>query len=305
MRKVKYGFTYMGSKATIINKIMQYIPSADNFYDLFGGGFSVSHYVLEELSHKFKYVHYNEINKLNVDLVKKAINGDFNYKVFKPEFIDRETFFKLKDVDGYVKYIWSFGNDGRSYLFGRNIEGQKKSLHQAIVFNEYDDFSTSVLGEKIPDDIIDIKQRRLFVRKAVVARIHKDTQRLQHLERLQQLQQLEEIKDSCFQKGLLMYNMSYENVPLLPNSVIYCDIPYKDTNKYGSPFDYEKFFNWAHEQILPVFISEYAIDDPRFHLVAEIEHTSSMSAKKVNKVVEKLYCNKAAYDLIKESGDLK
>lgn len=94
MRKVsvaKYGIPYMGSKGKIAEDIISFLPKSENFYDLFGGGFSISHCAL--ISKKWNNVFYNEINKDTVELVKKAINGDFNYCKFMPEWVSREDFF--------------------------------------------------------------------------------------------------------------------------------------------------------------------------------------------------------------------
>ena len=51
---------------------------------------------------------------------------------------------------------------------------------------------------------------------------------------------------------------SYYEIEIKPNSVIYCDIPYRATAKYNEiDFDYAKFYDWALAQTEPVFISEY------------------------------------------------
>ena len=36
----------MGSKSGIVTELCRAFPKADNFYDLFGGGFAVSHFML-------------------------------------------------------------------------------------------------------------------------------------------------------------------------------------------------------------------------------------------------------------------
>ena len=59
---------------------------------------------------------YNDINPLLPPLIDKAINGYFSSSDFKNEFITRDMFYELKEKDGYVKYIWSFGNNGNDYL---------------------------------------------------------------------------------------------------------------------------------------------------------------------------------------------
>ena len=91
-------------------------------------------------------------------------------------------------------------------------------------------------------------------------------------------------------------NLDYRKVIIKPNSVIYCDIPYQGTADYGNTFSHKDFFNWAHEQKNPVFISEYDIKDPRFKLIKKINHRSTFSSggDKNIAVVEKVYGNHAA-----------
>lgn len=281
---VKYGLPYMGSKSKIIDQIARYFPNADHFYDLFGGGFSVSHYMLLNRSKSYKYFHYNEIRKGLCDLIKDAINGKYNYDVFKPEWITRERFEAEKETNAYIKIIWSFGNNGKDYIFGKEIENQKRSMHNAIVFDQFDDwFIKTFKIEKWPYTL-NITGKRLFLKRLINTRV--ELQQLQQLERLERLERLE------------FTNLSYEQIEIKENSVIYCDIPYKGTAEYSNSFNHKKFFDWASEQKNPVFISEYNIDDDRFYLIKKIKHRSTLSSSANNEVVEKLYCNKIAYDII-------
>ena len=48
-----------------------------------------------------------------------AVNGKYHDE---KRIITREEFEEQKDTDAYVKYIWSFGNNGSGYLWGKNIE---------------------------------------------------------------------------------------------------------------------------------------------------------------------------------------
>lgn len=124
--RIKYGIPYQGSKTKIIADIARYFPPADNFYDLFGGGFSASHYMLARRSKSFKNFYYNELRSGMCELIQDAIAGKYNYKLFKPEWISREKFMADKESNAYVKIIWSFGNNGDTYLFGADIEQEKK-----------------------------------------------------------------------------------------------------------------------------------------------------------------------------------
>jgi len=55
----KYGFSFQGSKSKVAEKIIEIIPSSENFYDLFAGGCAITHCVL--LSNKWKNIISNDI----------------------------------------------------------------------------------------------------------------------------------------------------------------------------------------------------------------------------------------------------
>lgn len=109
--------------------------------------------------------------------------------------------------------------------------------------------------------------------------------KLDELERLQNLQNLQRLE------RLETFNLSYEQVEIPDNAVIYCDIPYKQTNSYLSEFDHDKFYDWCRAQQEIVFISEYQMPDD-FHLVAEKQRNNLLSPNSRSKVSECLYCNK-------------
>ena len=147
----------MGSKAKIAESIAMVFPKADHFYDLFGGGFSMTHCMMVTKSHRFNNFHYNEIKADIVDLVKRAIAGEFNYDRFKPEWISREDFFRRLD-DPYIRVCWSFGNNQKTYLFGKQVEQYKRSMHQAVIWDEFNDLAKSVLGFDVwPKEIKTVK----------------------------------------------------------------------------------------------------------------------------------------------------
>ena len=128
---MKYGITYQGSKNAIAEKIIEFLPSGRRFVDLFGGGAAISHCAV--LSGKWQKVLYNEYNPLLVDLIKRAINGDFKNE---KRWISREDFFRLKEQDGYIKYCWSFSCAGIHYLYSKEVEPWKKALHYARVLGD-------------------------------------------------------------------------------------------------------------------------------------------------------------------------
>ena len=129
----KYGLPYKGSKGRLADKIFNIFPDRENFYDLFCGGCSMAHKAL--LSNKFENIIINDIDKDMIELFLGAINGKYHNE---NRWISREDFFRLKDIDPYVKVCWSFGNDCNTYIYGRKIEEYKRCLHYAIVFRDYE-----------------------------------------------------------------------------------------------------------------------------------------------------------------------
>ncbi len=274
---MNYGMPYMGSKSGVIDSISLNFPKAENFYDLFGGGGSVTHYMMLHKSHRYQNFYYNEINTNVATLLKRAINGEFNYNRFKPEWISKEEFHKRKNHDGYVACVWSFGNGQQWYLFGEDIEPYKKSFHMAVVFDEFDTTAEKVLGFNAwPVDVKTIKQKRYYLSQKVkfnnknISAIRRGS--LEQLERLGRLEQLERLGQ------LTITSLSYEQVEIKPNSIVYCDIPYERTEGYGRRFDKRKFLDWAAVQKNAVFISEYQLNDSRFKHVYTIDKNIKLNS---------------------------
>ncbi len=284
-----YGLPYQGSKDGIVHKLAHVFPRAENFYDLFGGGFSVTHYMLLHHSNAYKSFHFNELQPGNVQLIRDAIAGRYNYERFKPKWISREDFARDKDTCPYTRIIWSFGNNQKGYLFGREVEADKRSLHQAVVFGDFDANAVSILGvTKLPEHL-SIRGRRLACRATVRARGERlDLQQLEQLEQLERLQRLQQLE---------LTSLSYEQVPILPNSVIYCDPPYKGTAEYLNKFDHDKFWQWVREQKNPVFVSEYQAPQDIKTIIA-IRHKKTNSQTTTDSV-EKLFGNDAAMRALK------
>lgn len=296
----------MGSKNSIARQLVRQFPKADNFYDLFGGGFAITDAMLINRPNDYKQFHFNEIRLGICGLIKDAISGKFNYDVFKPDFISRERFIAEKDLDIYIRIIWSFGNNGKKYLFSKEIEPYKKSMHDAIVFNRFDDLAEKTLGIKEFKEGYSINQRRLFLRNRIVVLHGRDKQlqqlqQLQQLLRLEQLQQLERLQQLQHLQQLEFYSQSYELIPIKENSIIYCDPPYRGTGEYDGPFDHDHFLNWCSEQKCPVFISEYNIAHPDFRPIWRIPKFTTLSCGRSVKKFEMLYSNRAGFEALRKS----
>ena len=86
--------------------------------------------------------------------------------------------------------------------------------------------------------------------------------------------------------------LDYRSVVIPDNAVVYCDVPYTGTGKYGKQsFNHDDFWKWVREQTVPVFVSEYTAPDD-FECILEVEHISTLSSTNNSKrVVEKLFWN--------------
>ena len=93
--------------------------------------------------------------------------------------------------------------------------------------------------------------------------------------------------------GVEFHAGSYDELEIPDNSIVYCDIPYKDTKQYGDcrHFDYDKFYAWCIEMASKghkVFVSEYQMPS-EFRCVWEKEITNSMHQTITKKATERLF----------------
>ena len=84
------------------------------------------------LSGKYKRFIINDIAPMITQLFCDAVAGKYRDE---KRWISREDFEKYKDVDPYVRYCWSFGNEGNDYMYAPEVERFKKWLH-CIFFAE-------------------------------------------------------------------------------------------------------------------------------------------------------------------------
>lgn len=128
-----YGLSMKGSKSKLADRIVSLFPRATHLYDLFCGGSAISHCAL--LKNKYQHIHINDINPMMPKAFIKALQGGFDDE---DRWISREDFFRLKDTDPYVAICFSFGNDLKTYCYGKEVEPLKKALHYAIFFDSYE-----------------------------------------------------------------------------------------------------------------------------------------------------------------------
>ena len=94
-------------------------------------------------------------------------------------------------------------------------------------------------------------------------------------------------------KGINFIASDYQSLKIPNNSIIYCDIPYKDTKQYltSKDFNHNDFWEWCRikaKEGHQVFISEYNAPED-FECIWEMEVTNSMNTTKTYKPTEKLF----------------
>ena len=269
-----YGVPYQGNKSRIADIIISILPEGKRLVDLFGGGGAITHCAM--LSDKWESFLYNDLNEMITGLFIDAVYGKYHDE---HRVITREEFNDLKDTDAYVKYIWSFGNNGTGYLWGERLERFKiPACHMLMdegLSNRraaYRDFCKEVKGK------IDY--------------------RLEPPERLQSLEQLEAIQRLEALQRLEVSNIDYRDYEYQDGDIVYCDVPYEQAGKqkcddYGVNFNSLEFYEWVKAQPYQIYFSSYEISDKSFHK-KKLKSVASLIGATTNgqKVNEYLYSNK-------------
>ena len=128
---MKYGLPYMGSKNKLAVRILDCLPRGGTLVDLFCGGCAVSHAAM--CLGRYDHIIINDRDWRCPTLFMDALQGKFKDE---RRWISREDFHRLKATDPYVAFVWSFGNNLRTYLYGEDIEPFKRAIHYAIYFDD-------------------------------------------------------------------------------------------------------------------------------------------------------------------------
>lgn len=242
------------------------------------------------LSGKYKQFIVNDIDTRLPKLFVDCAYGKYTVENH-PEWITREEFNARKQEDAYIALVWSFGNNGKDYLYGKDIEDMKHAYHKAVY--EGDIGALKPFGYKLAlsnkksvyDRYLDyqrqIKKQTPNIQLEVVTR-------QTEIERLQSLQSLQS------------FGTDYQSVPIPQNALIYCDIPYKSTNcgKY-SGFNHERFYEWAEKQD-NIFISEYSMPDNFIPYAKTQKVILSSAIGNSDYADEIIFTNKRTYDKLSE-----
>ena len=282
---MNYGIPYKGSKSKIANKILNALPSGDVFVDLFAGGCAITHAAI--LSGKYNKFIVNDIQGMFPKYFNDLITGRAPKE---RRVISKEQFDKYKHIDPYVSICWSFGNNCKDYLWGENIYKQKILACKIIMAEtQY--------------------ERRIFYRKFIqslqsLERLERlqSLQSLQSLESLERLERLQSLQSLERFKNIKISSLSYDKVDIPDDSVIYCDPPYINTNKYNDGgFDHDRFYDWLRNIGRVVYVSEYTMPSdfiPILSISKNCNYSASLNAKKT---VENLYVHDSHIESIKKN----
>ena len=322
-----YGIPYQGSKNRILRWLSQNLPrnTHGTFVDLFCGGCSVTHYMMTQGS----FAHYviNDINPMMPRTFLDAINGKYHDE---RRWISRQQFRDLRLTDAYAACCFSFGNNYCDYMYSESLEPYKRACHYAVVFNLWEPFIElcpevcetvhealdsitpiqyrCLHGTDITLPMSVITPRRRLLGRTVVSELKriadpdivagnplynfcKRRPASQYSDSsLQSLQSLERLSVAL---SLQVYSGDYQDVPIPDDATVYCDIPYKGTDKYKhtattAAFSHDRFYRWALTRDYPVFVSEYHMPEG-FTPIATLRTVSSMAAVVTTKSTEHLY----------------
>lgn len=313
-----YGLPYTGSKSKIAHWVIDNLPHGRVLIDSFAGGCAITHRAL--LSQKWQTIIANDINCKYTQLFLDAVQGKYRDE---RRWISREDFERLKSQDAFVACCWSFGNNLMDYMYSQGIEPYNRALHYAIVLDDFAPMQELMpeVAQAVHDAIHWIRNthdRRITAQNVIVKTLkrltgdnyahqiiqsnplykkirHSRLKSVQSLEAMERLQSLESLQSLQSLERLRVTSLSYDEIDIPDNAVIYCDPPYhasKNSLYEGTArFDHRAFYDWCVRvsKTNPIFISEYSIEDDRFEVVAEKQKITCLSSAKSFNVTERLY----------------
>lgn len=237
-----YGIPYQASKNRIAKQIVDLLPPAETFVDLFAGGCAVTHTAM--LSGKWERFVVNDLGP-GPEIFLAAIHGEFRDYATVP---DREQFHAEKHKDPVLALLYSFGNNSRNYLWGKQIEGVKMNASRML--------TAPSLYERKKHYRAFLRELKAYIEACGTKKLHtpkaNGVEGLQRLEGLEGLERLERLE---------IYTKDYRQLSIPDNSMVYADPPYRGTkqesNLSGEVFDFDAFDRWLAEVDFPVFVSEF------------------------------------------------
>lgn len=305
---MRYGLPRLGSKNAIATWVVSELPSAETFVDVCGGGGSVTHAAI--LSGKYKKFILNDLDARLPRLFLDCAQGKYTVDTHN-EWISKAEFDEKKKTDAFIALVWSFGNNGKDYLYAADKSDFKQAYHRAIYFNEVDGMEP--YGIKLTlSSKPGVYDRYLEYQKQIRSQIKDKHIQLQHLinfrglEELERLQGLERIKGvqdlhSLKLPEIKIYGTDYADVPIPETDrVIYVDPPYYGRRCDGyDGFDHKRFWEWADKQD-NIFISEYSMPDNFVKYAWQKKKILSCNDNSGGYAKEIIWTNQRTYDKLSE-----
>ena len=284
------GLPYKGSKNTIAEDLVKCIPRGKKLLDACCGGGAVL--MAAAMSGRWEKVVGNDLNAATIALLDAVLihKGQIEYE-HQPVCTRDDFANSLQRIDNgdftiqdcVNKYCASFGNDGKTYLYGADIEECKTTAEMMLSSRKIEDrrhfyrkFIRILFGYSSDEKLHRLENLQQLQNLERLERL----QRLQQLERLQRLERLERLQ------RLDIFDIDYSEF-----DVVYFDIPYKGTNKYDFEFNYDRFYDLFDSLGKPAFLSEY---NAPFNVIDTFDKRQKMPAKGFNGMkesLEKLYFN--------------
>lgn len=330
---MKYGLPYKGSKNRLAERIVRLLPRRTNLVDLFCGGCAVSHAAL--LMGKFKHIYINDINWMCPTLFMDALQGKYANDtrwISREDFFrlrdtdpyvamvwsfgnNMRTYLYSKEIEPLKKaihYALFFSDYSLGKALGHDLsfidpitDVQQRYRAVRQYFSQFGHFQQQSFegGGRISD----IGNNGASANAPHLSKKKKSTNDLGRcstekeqtaLHRLQYKERLHSMPRVAWGGNLPITPsvLSYEQVVIPPDSVIYCDIPYEGTGVYlekcKGGFDYEQFYQWCERQTQPVFISSYQMPEDRFDCIEEFTHRCTFAQKDNNLVTERIFVPK-------------
>lgn len=264
-----FGIPYKGSKNIYAKKILEILPSGRRLVDLFAGGCAITDCAIKMFNSKWVYYLINDIQKEPIDLYYSCLKGEcpVSYR-----WVSREEF---ATADWATRLVWSFSNDGCTYLYGKAIEDIKKEVELWITDNTK--FTSELLKDIDLPELPDCKSRYFWWcsnRKRLSKGLNLEKNRLEAINRLQAIENINRLlaieridrlnklqNNDILERIEITYN-SYEQYEYQEGDIVYCDIPYQATAcELYEGFSHQAFWDWAKAQPYEVYVSERIIPE--------------------------------------------
>ena len=261
-----YGLPYKGSKNAIAERIVAALPRGRRFCDLFCGGCAMTHAAM--LSGKWEAFLARDISALLPRFFLDAAAGRY---LDERRWISREEFARSRQADAFVSLCWSYGSNGRQYLYGVDIEAWMRALHHAVVLRDFgplaEDFSIRLDGRDVarltalPEADAVKAIQNLLPFELLAPMLSKSTGRTLKLEHRVRLARVNALARSPL-RPLTAEAGDYRDFRYAEGDVVYCDPPYLGTDGYAtSAFDHPAFYEWLRSRPFPVYVSEYRMPE--------------------------------------------